>query len=120
LKPEDVVATKRKETIADVFRDLEKRFQVGSIEESVSYYFSLGDGERWSMQLSPEVCRIWAGKPEGDAGCVLNAAKAMLTKLVKEAYTPTPSAFIAGTVKSNNIGLLVTFQKAFGLEASAS
>ncbi|MEZ4369906.1 MAG: AMP-binding protein [Polyangiaceae bacterium] len=119
LKIEDVTGQKKKETLAEVFKDLESRFQVGSIEEAVSYYFSLGDGERWSMQISPQNCRIWAGKPEGDADCVLKTSPAMFTRIVREAYTPSPSEFMAGTVKSNNIGLLVTFQKAFGLQSES-
>jgi long-chain acyl-CoA synthetase len=39
----------------------------------------------------------------------------MFTRIVREAYTPTPGEFISGTVKSNNIALLMTFQKVFQL-----
>jgi long-chain acyl-CoA synthetase len=51
------------------------------------------------------------------ADCVLKTSPAMFTRIVREAYTPTPSEFVAGTVKSNNIGLLFTFQKAFQLQS---
>jgi long-chain acyl-CoA synthetase len=34
---------------------------------------------------------------------------------VREAYTPTPMEFMSGAIKSNDIGLLQTFQKVFDL-----
>jgi long-chain acyl-CoA synthetase len=34
---------------------------------------------------------------------------------VREAYTPGPAEFMSGAVKSNDVGLLMTFQKAFQL-----
>ncbi len=119
LTPEDL-ATKKVETVEDLFRYLEARFVPGALDAPTSYYFTLGGGERWSMQLDAERCRITQGKPEGDADCVLKTSQAMFTRIVREAYTPTPQEFIAGTVKSNNIALLLNFQKAFGLTSEAS
>ena len=39
----------------------------------------------------------------------------MFTKIIRDAYTPSPLEFMTGLVKSNDIALLMTFQKAFDL-----
>ena len=49
------------------------------------------------------------------ADCVLKTTPEIFTKIVREAYTPTPIEFMTGLVKSNDIGLLQTFQKVFDL-----
>jgi long-chain acyl-CoA synthetase len=102
------------ESLADVFRELENRFVAGSVDDPVSFYFSLGGGERWTVKISREHCEVKPGKVES-ADCVLKTTPTMFTRIVREAYTPSPAEFMSGTVKSNNIGLLLTFQKAFQL-----
>jgi long-chain acyl-CoA synthetase len=51
---------------------------------------------------------------------VLKTSPAMFTRIVKEAYTPTAGEFMSGTVKSNNVALLMTFQKVFQLAGDGS
>ena len=41
------------------------------------------------------------------------------TRIVRDAYSPSPGEFMSGQVKSNNIQLLMTFQKVFQLVPSA-
>jgi long-chain acyl-CoA synthetase len=50
------------------------------------------------------------------ADCVLKTSPDIFTRIVREAYIPSPAEFMTGTVKSNNIQLLVTFQKVFQLQ----
>ncbi len=104
------------ETLEPVFEELKERFVAGSVREPVSYYFALGDSERWTVRITPELCEVYPGKVINPADCVLKTSPDMFTRIVREAYTPSPQEFISGMVKSNNVGLLLTFQKAFQLQ----
>jgi long-chain acyl-CoA synthetase len=115
LEPEDLVGTGDEASMADLFRELEHRFVAGSVKDPISFYFALGKRERWTVQVGPDACTVVAGKVADSADCVLKTSPAMFTRIVREAYTPTPGEFMSGTVKSNNIALLMTFQKVFGL-----
>ncbi len=116
LEPEtSVPAPKRKPDLADVFRELSGRFRAGTVAQPVSFYFSLGNGERWTVKIDAESCEVLPGKVVNPADCVLKTSAAMFTRMVREAYTPSPAEFMSGMVKSNNISLLMTFQKAFQL-----
>ncbi|HVJ20840.1 MAG TPA: AMP-binding protein, partial [Polyangiaceae bacterium] len=108
------VVEEEKPTLAPIFRELETRFRAGSVEQPISYYFSLGE-ERWSVRVDKESCEVREGKIN-PADCVLKTSPDIFTRIVREAYVPSPAEFMAGTVKSNNIQLLVTFQKVFQLQ----
>jgi long-chain acyl-CoA synthetase len=105
-------------SLEPVFRELHSRFKPGSVEQPVSFYFSLGESERWSVRITETSCEVKAGKVEIPADCVLKTSKDMFTRIVRERYTPSPAEFMAGAIKSNNIALLFTFQKAFQLQNS--
>ena len=123
LEPKDVIATPaviEDRSLAPVFSELKTRFLIGSVEKPVSFYFSLGDTERWSVRITQDTCEVIAGKVEGPADCVLKTSPAMFTRIVREKYTPSPAEFVAGAVKSNNIQLLFTFQKAFQLQGTGN
>jgi long-chain acyl-CoA synthetase len=108
------------ESLATVFRELESRFVRGSVEQPVSFYFSLGDTERWTVRITESECEVRPGKVTGPADCVLKTSPAMFTRIVRERYTPSPAEFMAGAIKSNNISLLFTFQKAFQLQTPSA
>jgi long-chain acyl-CoA synthetase len=108
------------ESLEPVFRELELRFKAGSVEQPISFYFSLGDTERWTVRVTDQHCEVVAGKVASPADCVLKTTPDMFTRIVREKYTPSPAEFMAGTVKSNNIQLLFTFQKVFQLESTSS
>jgi long-chain acyl-CoA synthetase len=105
-------------SLAPVFRELESRFVAGSVETPISFYFALGDSERWSVRITQDSCEVKPGKVSNAADCVLKTTPDMFTRIVREKYTPSPAEFMSGTVKSNNIALLFTFQKAFQLASS--
>jgi long-chain acyl-CoA synthetase len=69
------------------------------------------------MRVDAKKCEIRMGKPEGSAqaDCVLKTTPDIFLKIVREAYTPSPMEFMSGQVKSNDISLLLTFQKVFDL-----
>lgn len=115
LSPEDLVDVEQEQSLAGLFQELEHRFVAGSVKDPISFYFALGKRERWTVKVTPDACQVVAGKVADSADCVLKTSPAMFTRIVREAYTPTPGEFMAGTVKSNNIALLMTFQKVFQL-----
>ena len=116
LAPEDLVDADEEQSMGELFRELENRFVAGSVTDPVSFYFALGKRERWTVTVTKDACRVVPGKVQDTVDCVLKTSPAMFTRIVREAYTPTPGEFMAGTVKSNNIGLLMTFQKVFQLD----
>jgi long-chain acyl-CoA synthetase len=123
LEPDDLAQLgRRRQPLASVFSELEHRFQKGVVDRPLSFYFALGDepGHKWTCTVDAERCVISMGKPKGGlADCVLKTSPAMFTRIVREAYTPGVDEFVAGTVKSNDLGLLGTFQKVFGLGSGA-
>ncbi|MBM4362206.1 MAG: 1-acyl-sn-glycerol-3-phosphate acyltransferase, partial [Deltaproteobacteria bacterium] len=115
LGPTDLAETPRAESLAELFQELESRFVRGTVSDPVSFYFALGKSERWTVRVTPDACEVTPGKAAASADCVLKTSPAMFTRIVREAYTPTPGEFVAGAVKSNNIALLLTFQRVFAL-----
>jgi long-chain acyl-CoA synthetase len=104
------------EGMAPLFEELGRRFSPAAVEEPLSFYFSLGEKERWTLKVDRERCEVLAGKAVTSADCVLKTSPGMFVRIVREAYTPEPSEFVSGVIKSNNIGLLLTFQKIFQLD----
>jgi long-chain acyl-CoA synthetase len=115
LSPADLLEGDAPDDMADLFRELEERFVAGSVKDPISFYFALGKKERWTVEVTEETCRVVEGKAKDVADCVLKTSPEMFARIVREAYTPTPGEFMSGTVKSNNIPLLVTFQRVFQL-----
>ena len=101
-------------TLHDVFLELEKRFAPGAVERPTSYYFSLGE-DRFTLLVSKDGCEVKEGKHVAAADCVLKTSPDLFTRIVREAYVPSPTEFMSGAVKTNNVGLLLEFQKTFRL-----
>jgi len=107
-----------KHPIVSLFEELETKFKPGSVDRSVSFYFTLGNDEhaKWTLVAGPTTCEIRPGKPEGGtADCVLKTSPEIFRKIVREAYVPGVAEFLSGAVKSNDVELLQTFQKIFNL-----
>jgi long-chain acyl-CoA synthetase len=103
-----------------LFAELEEKFDPSAVEKPVSYYFTLGNDElaKWTVKCTGERCEVKPGKPEGgQADCVLKTSSEIFTKIVRESYVPGPSDFLSGAIKSNDVSLLLTFQKIFQLES---
>ncbi len=98
--------------VARVFAKLPKLFQKGSVRTQRNFYFSLGEDEKWTVELTPDQCRVRAGKTE-DADCFFKASEEMFLKVWNGLYTPSAKDFLLGTIKSNNPLLLKEFVAAF-------
>jgi len=119
LEPELLLPEPEKlPTLHDVFEELAQRFAPGTVEKPTSYYFSLGE-DRFTLLLSKDACEVKPGKHVAAADCVLKTSPDLFARIVREAYVPSPAEFLSGAVKTNNVGLLLEFQKAFRLTAPA-
>ncbi|MBX3191041.1 MAG: AMP-binding protein [Labilithrix sp.] len=111
-------AAPKEHPLVTLFAELASKFDAARVESPVSFYFTLGDdaNAKWTVRVSKEKCEVKPGKPEGGtADCVLKTSPDIFTKIVREAYTPGPAEFMSGAIKSNDVGLLMTFQKVFAL-----
>jgi len=118
LKPNEKPVAKRPHPLVRLFEELEAKFRPGEVNKPISFYFTLGGDAmaKWTVRVDPSSCEIKLGKPEsGTADCVLKTSAEIFTKIVRESYTPGPAEFLSGAVKSNDVELLVTFQKVFQL-----
>jgi len=99
--------------ITKVFKGLPKRFNKDNVKKPRTYYFSLGEKEKWTVHLSQHKCEVVPGKPDGDADCFFKASEEMFLKVWNGKHTPTAKDFLTGTIKSNNPILLKDFVAAF-------
>jgi long-chain acyl-CoA synthetase len=109
---------KKEHPLVTLFAELETRFKPGKVERPISFYFTLGGDPlaKWTVKVDPKGCEIRMGKPEGSvADCVLKTTPEIFARIVRDAYTPGPAEFLSGAVKSNDVELLLTFQRAFEL-----
>ena len=100
--------------IGDVFKSLSKRLNKGKVKAARTFYFSLGDDEKWTVALTPDKCEVKPGKPAQDADCFFKASKQMFLDVWNGKHTPTAKDFLMGSIKSNNPLLLKDLVPAFG------
>ncbi|HEY8040859.1 MAG TPA: AMP-binding protein [Polyangiaceae bacterium] len=115
----EALAPEREHPLVKLFGELEAKFRAGELQKSVSYYFSLGNDElaKWTVRVDARGCEVRPGKPEnGQADCVLKTSPEIFAKIVRESYVPSPADFLSGAIKSNDVALLMTFQKVFQLD----
>jgi len=112
------LAPEREHPLVKLFGELESKFRPGEVEKSVSYYVSLGNDElaKWTVRVDGKACEVRPGKPDGQADCVLKTSPELFARIVRESYVPSPADFLSGAFKSNDVALLVTFQKVFRLD----
>ena len=98
--------------VARLFERLPKLFDKGSVTRERTFYFSLGDDEKWTVVLSKEECLVKPEKTE-DADCFFKASKEMFLDVWNGQHTPSVTDFVTGAIKSNNPMLLKEFVAAF-------
>jgi long-chain acyl-CoA synthetase len=114
-------AGERANPLVELFAELQTKFRAGEVERPVSYYVSLGNDDlaKWTVRVDSTGCDVRPGKPDGQADCVLKTSPEIFTKIVRESYVPSPADFVSGLVKSNDVALLMTFQKVFQLDQAS-
>ena len=99
--------------IAEVFKGLPKRFNRDNVKAARTYYFSLGDKEKWTVVITREKCEVTSGKPDEDADCFFKASEEMFLDVWNGKHAPSAKDFLTGSIKSNNPLLLKDFVAAF-------
>jgi putative sterol carrier protein len=99
--------------VEKVFKALPRMFQKGRIQQPRTFYFSLGDDEKWTVALSKDRCQVSTGKPDEDADCFFKASSEMFMDVWNGTYTPSAKDFLLGAIKSNNPMMLKEFIGAF-------
>jgi long-chain acyl-CoA synthetase len=123
LESVEQAAPQKEHPLVGLFRELETKFVAGRVSQPITYYFTLGaeNEAKWTLRIDPSGCEARLGKPQNQqADCVLKTSPEIFTKIVREAYVPSPIEFMTGAVKSNDISLLQTFQKVFDLGAGGA
>jgi putative sterol carrier protein len=98
--------------VAKIFKGLCKRFNKANVATERSYYFSLGDDEKWTVCLTKEKCEVVKGKNE-EADCFFKGPAELFLDVWNGKHQLGPKDFLTGKVKSNNPILLKEFVKAF-------
>ena len=98
--------------IAKVFKGLPKRFNKGGVKAARSYYFSLGDSEKWTVHIGQDKCTVKKGKNE-DADCFFKSSAELFLDVWSGKHKLGATDFLMGRVKSNNPVLLKEFVAAF-------
>jgi long-chain acyl-CoA synthetase len=99
--------------VGTIFKGLCKLFQKGNVKTPRTFYFSLGEDEKWTVSLTGEKCVVKPGKPDEDADCFFKATEQMFLDVWNGKYTPSAKDFLTGAIKSNNPLLLKEFIAAF-------
>ncbi len=99
--------------VGKVFETLQGMFVPGKVQTARTFYFSIGDDDKWTVALSRDACKVTPGKPEKDADCFFKASTEMFLDVWNGRYTPGLKDFMTGTIKSNNPMLLKEFIEAF-------
>ena len=98
--------------IAKVFKGLPKRFNKAGVKAARTYYFSLGDDEKWTVHIGKDKCTVEEGKNE-DADCFFKAPPELFLDVWSGKHQLGATDFLTGRVKSNNPMLLKEFVAAF-------
>ena len=98
--------------IAKIFKGLPKRFNKANVKAERTYYFSLGDDEKWTVNIKKDKCTVKKGKTD-DADCFFKGSTEMFIDVWNGDHKLGPKDFLTGKVKSNNPILLKDFVAAF-------
>lgn len=98
--------------IAKVFKGLPKRFNKKNVKHERSYYFSLGESEKWTVHVLKDKCTVARGRSE-DADCFFKGPAELFLDVWNGKHQLGATDFLTGRVKSNNPLLLKEFVAAF-------
>jgi long-chain acyl-CoA synthetase len=103
------------ETVDRVMRGLPARLSRPLVEGETTWYWTLHEGPRYTLQVTAEGCTVSPGKPAGSADCVVKTSSDIFLKITTQSYVPDPEEFISGAIKTSDIPLLIEFSRIFQL-----
>lgn len=99
--------------IEEIFAQMPAAFKTGSIDKTLSFYFSIDDFKK-TVFIDPHCCRVEEGKVTDTADCVCKTDPEFFARIWNDGYRPGLQDFLAGKIRSNNPEALKTFLTAFG------
>lgn len=99
--------------VEKIFASLPNLFVPDTVEDPVSYYFSLGEIKK-TVRLTPDRCLVEDGRTVERADCVCKTTPDFFEKIWNDGYRPGMGDFLSGKIKSNDPNGLQTFLKTFG------
>ncbi len=103
--------------IATIFKGLCRRFNKANVKAERSYYFSLGEHEKWTVDIRKDKCEVRKGKNE-DADVFFKAPPELFLEVWNGRHELGPKDFLTGKVKSNKPLLLKEFVAVFQKSSS--
>jgi len=98
--------------IEQIFEGLCKRFNKANVKAERSYYFSLGDDERWTVAIRRDGCEVHRGQNDG-ADVYFKGPAQLFLDVWNGRHDLGPKDFLTGRVRSNKPLALRDFVAAF-------
>jgi putative sterol carrier protein len=98
--------------ISKIFSGLCKRFNKDNVKAERSYYFSLGESEKWTVHIKRDKCVVERGQ-NGEADVFFKGPAELFMDVWNGQHQLGPRDFLTGRVKSNKPLLLKDFVAAF-------
>ncbi len=98
--------------IERIFKGLCRRFNRARVTAERSYYFSLGEDEKWTVDITREKCTVTRGRNE-DSDVFFKGPPELFLDVWNGRHQLGPKDFLTGRVKSNRPLLLKDFVAVF-------
>ena len=98
--------------IAKIFKGLCKLFNKANVKADRSYYFSLGDHEKWTVSIRRDGCEVQRGE-NSEADVYFKGPAELFLDVWNGRHDLGPKDFLTGRVKSNKPLALKDFVAAF-------
>lgn len=102
------------EDIQAVVAGLKKKFKKSKIQNTLTYYLTLGDTPdlKWTLTIGPTKCDVKKGKHTEKADCVLKTSPEIFIKLL-DGWEPGLLDIAARKIKTNAPDLLRNLRTVF-------
>jgi putative sterol carrier protein len=98
--------------ISKIFNGLSRRFNKSNVKAERSYYFSLGEDEKWTVHVRREECVVERGRND-EADVFFKGPAELFLDVWNGEHELGPRDFLTGRVRSNKPLLLKEFVAAF-------
>ncbi len=98
--------------IEKIFKGLCRRFNKAHVKAERSYYFSLGEDEKWTVEITRDKCTVSRGRNE-DSDVFFKGPPELFLDVWNGRHELGPKDFLTGRVKSNRPLLLKDFVAVF-------
>ncbi len=98
--------------IEKIFKGLCRRFNKANVTAERSYYFSLGEHEKWTVAITKQKCSVSRGEND-EADVFFKGPAELFLAVWNGEHQLGPKDFLTGRVRSNRPLLLKDFVAAF-------